>query len=66
MDTVDRLQEWLAQEREVAQRMEAGVGSGVATPEQAAGKSGLALLQAMLRGELPYAPIARTLDFHLL
>jgi uncharacterized protein (TIGR00369 family) len=31
-----------------------------------AGRSGLDLLQAMLRGELPYAPIARTLDFQLL
>jgi uncharacterized protein (TIGR00369 family) len=66
MDKVDRLQDWLAQEREVVQRLEAGVGPGVATPQQVAGKGGLELLQAMLRGELPYAPIARTLDFQLL
>jgi uncharacterized protein (TIGR00369 family) len=62
----DRLQEWLAQEREVQARVEAGVGYGVATPQQVAGKGGLELLQAMLRGELPAAPIARTLDFQLL
>ena len=66
MDKVDRLQEWIAQEREVVQRLEAGAGCGVATPQQVAGKGGLELLQAMLRGELPYAPIARTLDFQLL
>ena len=66
MDPVDRLQEWLAQEREVEQRLEAGAGCGVATPQQVAGKGGLELLQAMLRGELPYPPIARTLDFQLL
>ena len=66
MSKVDQLEAWLAQEREVVQRMEAGVGCGVATPEQVAGRSGLELLQAMLRGELPTAPIARPLDFQLL
>ena len=66
MEKADRLQEWLAQEREVRERIEAGAGCGVATPQQVAGRSGLELLQAMLRGELPYPPIARTLDFQLL
>ena len=66
MSKVDQLESRLAQEREVAQRMEAGVGCGVATPEQVAGRSGLEIMQAMLRGELPFAPIARTLDFQLL
>ena len=66
MDKVDRLEEWLAQEREVQARIEAGAGYGLATPQQVAGRSGLELLQAMLRGELPAAPIARTLDFQLL
>ena len=66
MSKVDQLEAWLAQEREVAQRMGAGVGCGVATPEQVAGRSGLEIMQAMLRGELPFAPIARTLDFQLL
>jgi uncharacterized protein (TIGR00369 family) len=66
MSKVDHLETWLAQEREVAARLEAGVGCGVAKPEQVAGRSGLELLQAMLRGELPFPPIARTLDFQLL
>lgn len=64
--TQDRLEEWLAQEREVVQRVDAGVGCGVARPEQVAGRSGLDVMLAMLRGELPYPPIARTLDFQLL
>lgn len=66
MSKLDQLETWLAQEREVSQRLAAGVGCGVATPEQVAGRSGLELMQAMLRGELPTAPIARTLDFQLI
>ena len=41
-----------------------GPGAGVSRPDQVAGRSGLELMQAMLRGELP--PIARTLDFMLI
>jgi uncharacterized protein (TIGR00369 family) len=66
MGKVDLLEAWLAQEREVVARINAGVGAGVARPEQVAGRSGLELMQAMLRGELPYPPIARTLDFQLM
>jgi uncharacterized protein (TIGR00369 family) len=62
----NRLEQWLAQEREVVARLEAGAGCGVSRPEQVAGKSGLETLQAMLRGELPYPPIAKTMDFQLL
>lgn len=60
------LQAWLAREREVNDKLAAGAGCGVARPEQVAGMSGLQTLQAMLRGELPYPPIARTLSFQLL
>lgn len=60
------LEAWLAQEREVRARLDAGAGAGIARPEQVVGKSGLELLRSMLRGELPYPPIARTLDFMLL
>lgn len=62
----DHLEAWLAQEGEVRSRIEKGAGPGVSRPEQVAGKSGIELLQAMLRGELPYPPIARTLDFQLM
>jgi uncharacterized protein (TIGR00369 family) len=38
---------------------------GLATHEQAAGKSGLELFQAMLAGDIPAPPICKTLDFIL-
>lgn len=66
MSQVDQLEAWLAREREVQDKVTAGAGCGVARPEQVAGMSGLQTLQAMLRGELPYPPIARTLDFQLM
>jgi hypothetical protein len=43
----------------------AGAGCGVAHPEQVRDRTGLDMMQAMLRGEIPFAPIARTLDFML-
>jgi uncharacterized protein (TIGR00369 family) len=66
MTRMDTLEEWLAQEREVMARIDAGAGCGVSRPDQVAGKSGLELMLAMLRGELPFPPIARTLNFQLL
>lgn len=59
------LEQWLAQER-AAQVHFDRAGPGVARPEQVAGKSGLETMQAMLRGELPYPPIAQTLSFAIL
>jgi uncharacterized protein (TIGR00369 family) len=60
------IETWLAEEAEVLRRMEAGPGPGLASPEQVAGKTGLEILQTMLRGEIPYAAIAKTLDFTLM
>ena len=57
---------WIAQEAEVVQRLDAGPGPGLARPEQVAGKTGLEMMQAMLNAEIPYAAIAKTLDFTLL
>ena len=62
----NQLEAWLAREHEVELQIDAGVGPGVVQPEQAAGKTGLEMMQAMLRGELPYPSIARTLDFQLI
>jgi uncharacterized protein (TIGR00369 family) len=59
------LEEWLAVEAAQKARHDTGVGTGVVRPEQAAGLDGLAVMQAMMRGELPAAPIARTMDFLL-
>ncbi|HXE49108.1 MAG TPA: aromatic compound catabolic protein, partial [Ramlibacter sp.] len=66
MMQVNPLEAWLAEEREVMARLDAGIGAGVVRPEQLAGKSGLEMMQAMLRGEVPYPPIAKTLDFTLM
>lgn len=53
---------WRAREAEL-QHMREGVG--LARPEQVAGRSGMQVLDAMLKGELPAPPISRTLDFIL-
>jgi uncharacterized protein (TIGR00369 family) len=66
MTQMNQLEAWLAQEREVRARLDAGAGMGVAKPEQVAGKSGLEIISAVLSGELPYPPIAQTLDFLLI
>ena len=57
------LDAWIAQEAEIVQRLDAGPGPGLARPEQVAGKTGLEVMHAMLNGEIPYAAIAKTLDF---
>jgi uncharacterized protein (TIGR00369 family) len=66
MASMNQLETWLAQEQEVRARLDAGAGAGVADPAQLAGKGGLEIMRAMLRGELPYPPMAKTLDFALL
>jgi len=66
MTQMNPLEAWLAREREVKAQLDAGPGPGVVEPRQLAGMSGLEIMQAMLRGELPYPPIAKTLDFMLL
>lgn len=66
MSDMSVLENWIAQEREITSRLNAGAGSGVSRPDQVAGKTGLEMMQAMLRGELPYPPIAKTLDFQLI
>lgn len=61
----DELQAWLEREREVLGKVAAGAGFGVVPPQAFAGRGGLDVMQAMLRGELPGPPIMRTLDFVL-
>ncbi|MES2718392.1 MAG: PaaI family thioesterase [Pseudomonadota bacterium] len=57
---------WLADEAAVLARLACGPGPGVARRDQVAGLSGLQLMQAMLDGALPYAAIAKTLDFTII
>jgi uncharacterized protein (TIGR00369 family) len=66
--TDETLQTPWDREREavVARMREGGGRPGVPDPALLIGKSGLELLQGMLRGELPFPPIAETLDFSLI
>ena len=66
MTATDQLAAWIAEEAAITERLDAGPGPGVARPEQIAGKTGLEMMQAMLRAEIPYAAIARTLSFQLI
>ncbi len=66
MTTPSRIDEWLELEHQVRSRLEQGAGPGVAAPEQVRNLSGLEMLQAMLRGSLPYPTISKTMDFMLL
>eukprot|EP01036_Dinobryon_divergens_P001599 gene1599-2089_t len=54
---------WMQQYDAIVERMKTGAGVGLANPADIAGLTGLQQMQAMLRGELPYAAIAKTLDF---
>src|SRR5688500_9431883 len=62
----NRLEEWLAAEAVQHERYATSPGPGVATPAQVAGRDGLAVMQALLRGELPRPWISQTLDFMLI
>ena len=59
------LDDWLEEEHIVRKSLDAGVGPGVASALQIEGKTGLEVMQGLLSGELPYASIAKTLDFLL-
>ena len=63
MQTTTPLDTWLAQEHAIRTVLDQGPGPGVARPDQIAGMTGLEIMQAMLRGDIPYAAIAKTLDF---
>ena len=63
MTQSNHLEAWLAAEAEILAKLEAGPGPGLARPEQIEGKTGLEVMQMMLAGEIPYAAIAKTLDF---
>jgi uncharacterized protein (TIGR00369 family) len=66
MTQQDLLDAWMAQEREMYARMDAGAGPGVPTQAQIAGMTGMEMMQAMLRGDIPYPTICPTLDFRLI
>lgn len=58
---------WTSQQLDAIQRARDGGGSpGLARMEQLAGKSGRAMLEAMMSGELPYPPMNETMNMTLL
>jgi uncharacterized protein (TIGR00369 family) len=59
------LQQWLTDEAARRAVLDSGTGPGVMTPAQAAGKTGLETMQAMLAGQAASPSIGRTLDFFL-
>ena len=61
----NKLEQWLADEAAQRRLLEAGPGAGVATPEELMAADGIGFMRAMMRGELPFPPIAQTLDFLL-
>ncbi len=65
MTSPSLLDAWLEEERFVRISLDAGMGPGVASAPQIQGKTGLEVMQGLLSGELPYASIAKTLDFLL-
>ena len=66
MSNNSQIESWLAREQEVLAHLQVGPGPGVARLDQIAGLSGLQIMQAMLRGDIPYAAIAKTLDFTII
>ncbi len=66
MTTENQLETWLAQEQHIRTITAKGPGTGVATPAQIAGKTGIEIMQAALNGEIPFAAIAKTLDYLLI
>lgn len=60
------LDQWIDEEKSITERLDRGPGPGVARMDQVAGMTGLELMQAILSGDLPYAAIAKTLDFVLM
>jgi uncharacterized protein (TIGR00369 family) len=63
MSLQEKLQSWIDEERQILDVVDAGAGPGPARLDQVMGKSGLEVMQGMLRGEIPYAEMARTLTF---
>jgi uncharacterized protein (TIGR00369 family) len=63
MSSGDTLARWMAEEEAIRARF--ARAPGFARPEQAEGRSGMQLFEAMLAGEIPRPPMSETLDFLL-
>lgn len=61
MTPEETLARWQEDEARIRERL--SPDSGVARPDQVAGRTGMELLEAIFAGELPKPPIGDTLDF---
>ena len=59
----NHLEQWLADEAAVKKRRTPARARASPARKQIAGKTGLEIMQAMLRGDMPYPHIGKTLDF---
>jgi uncharacterized protein (TIGR00369 family) len=65
MPTENALKEWLDLEAQIRQRLATGRGPGVSSLSDIDGLNGLEMMQGVLDGRLPFAPISQTLDYLL-
>jgi uncharacterized protein (TIGR00369 family) len=63
-DANDTAAQWLAEEDALVSRLSRG--TGIARREDIAGMSGIEMLEAMIAGKIPRAPMSETLDFMLM
>lgn len=54
------LDQWISLEKTITERLDKGLRRGAARMDQVASMTGLALMQAILSCDLPYASIAKT------
>jgi uncharacterized protein (TIGR00369 family) len=66
MSTKDTLDRWLAEEKALLDGMKNGRLGGILRSEKVANMSGLEVMQAARRGELPSAPMAITMNYMLM
>ena len=63
-NAIDTAAQWLAEEEEILSRLSRS--TGIARREDVAGMSGIEMLEAMIAGKIPRAPMSVTLDFILI
>lgn len=66
MTTKDTLDRWVAEENALLQSMKIGRSSGFLKREQVLNMSGLEIMQAVRRGDLPSGPMAITMNYMLM
>ncbi|MDN3988079.1 PaaI family thioesterase [Zwartia vadi] len=66
MSTSDTLARWIEEEKNLLASMKNGRKSGFLTPGQISSMTGLEIMQAVRRGELPSGPMAITMNYMLM